>query len=137
MNRPMYSLKVKAILLTGLLMILYGTQLASQNVGIGIVSPAAKLHVKGTADVSQLLIDANATQSNSNPLLKLRNSSGADLLSIHSDHSTNSFVGLNVGRFNDATGGGTGNSFFGSFAGGTTTVGASNTVFGTQALSSN
>ncbi|CAN5686071.1 hypothetical protein BH10BAC3_BH10BAC3_37570 [soil metagenome] len=56
------------------------------NVGIGTNTPAAKLHIKGNANTSQLIIDANATQSNTQPLIRLRDASGADLLDIHSDN---------------------------------------------------
>ena len=53
----------------------------AQNIGVGIASPTGKLHIKGAADVPQLIIDANTTQSNTQPLVKLRNSAGTDLLS--------------------------------------------------------
>ena len=71
-----------------------------QNVGVGLLSPAGKLHIKGSADVSQLILDANSTQSNTMPLLKLRNSFGNDLLWINSDNAANTFIGLNAGRVN-------------------------------------
>ncbi|NOT51626.1 MAG: hypothetical protein HOP10_10145 [Chitinophagaceae bacterium] len=109
----------------------------SQNVGIGTTTPTAKLHIRGSSDISQLFIDANSTQSADQPLLKLRNSSGADLLWMHSDNAANTFVGLNTGRFNNATGGATGNSFFGSLAADSNTIGANNTVVGREALFSN
>src|ERR1700760_200295 len=70
----------------------------AQNVGVGTTVPVAKLHIKGNQDSSQLVIDANATQSNNHPLLRFRNSSGADLLTIHSDDSTNLYMGLGAGR---------------------------------------
>ena len=111
--------------------------IAAQNVGIGTISPASKLHVKGADDVSQLIIDANSTQSNTNPLIKLRNSSGADLMWIHSDHVTNSFVGLNAGRVNNAGGGGIFNAFIGSSAEYSNSTGYNNTSIGTSAGFSN
>ena len=120
-----------------LLLIFLSQTMFSQNVGIGTVLPAAKLHIKGSADTSQLFIDANATQLNSHPLLKLRSSSGADLLWINSDNAANSFVGLNTGRFNNAGAGATGNSFFGSNAADSTTTGGNNTAIGREALQSN
>ena len=104
------------------------------NIGINTASPTGKLHIKGSADAAQLIIDANATQSNSNPLIKLRNSSGADLMWIHSDHPLNTFVGLNAGRVNDATGGGTSNTFIGSSAGYTNSTGHDNTAIGVGTL---
>ncbi len=109
----------------------------SGNVGIGITSPTGKLHVKGTANTSQFIIDANATQSNSQPLIRLRNSAGTDLIHIHSDDASNSFIGLNSGSANNAGGGGKNNSFFGSNAGHSNTTGYSNTACGASALYSN
>ncbi|HLF64209.1 MAG TPA: hypothetical protein VI603_10665, partial [Saprospiraceae bacterium] len=87
------------------------------KVGINTTTPQAMLHVKGSADDSQLIIDANSTQSNINPLIKLRNSSSADLMWIHSDSPLNTFVGLNAGRVNNADGGGIYNTFIGADAG--------------------
>lgn len=110
---------------------------AAQHVGIGTNTPAAKLHVRGSADTSQFYIDANVAQSNTRPLVKLRNSSGSDLLWLHSDNAANSFLGLNTGRFNNAVAGATGNSFFGSMAADSNTTGANNTAIGREALQSN
>jgi len=107
------------------------------NVGIGTITPASKLHIKGSADVSQLIIDANSTQNNSNPLIKLRNSGGTDLMWIHSDDNQNVFVGLNAGRINNAAGGGGYNTFIGSGAGYTNTTGGDNTANGNEALYDN
>jgi hypothetical protein len=106
----------------------------SQNIGIGTLSPAGKLHIKGSADTSQLIVDANATQSSTHPLIRLRNSSGTDLLHIHSDDVSNAFIGLNAGKFNNAAGGGTFNTFIGSAAGNSNTTGSSNTANGSAAL---
>jgi len=39
------------------------TILGSGNVGIGTVSPAGKLHIKGSADVRQLIVEGNGTQT--------------------------------------------------------------------------
>lgn len=64
----------------------------AQNVGIGTATPAARLHIKGNADTSQLVIDAHNTQDNKRPLIR-RKSDGTDLLWIHSDDSTNIFIG--------------------------------------------
>jgi trimeric autotransporter adhesin len=110
----------------------------SQNVGIGITAPAAKLHIKGSEDTSQLVIDANSTQSNTRPLIKLRNSSGTELLRIHSDDTSNLFIGRNAGRVDNATiSGGTFNTFIGGSAGRSNTTGWYNTANGESALSSN
>src|SRR4026209_645171 len=95
----------------------------SQNIGINISAPLGKLHVKGDADVSQLIIDANSTQGNLNPLIKLRKSDGTDLMWIHSDHTDNTFIGLNSGRVNNSSGGAIYNTFMGSRAGFSNTTG--------------
>ncbi len=107
------------------------------NIGIGTTIPKGKLHIKGNADTSQLVIDANSAQSNIHPLIRLRNAAGTDLLHIHSDDASNTFIGLNAGRVNDAAHGGQANSFIGSGAGYSSTTGAANTATGNLALYSN
>ncbi|MES2775148.1 MAG: tail fiber domain-containing protein [Bacteroidota bacterium] len=104
--------------------------LHAQNVGIGISAPGAKLHIKGTADTTQFIIDAYAIQGISKPLIKLRNSSGTDLMWIHSDHVDNTFIGRNAGRVNNAAGGGTHNTFIGATGGNANTTGDNNTATG-------
>ncbi|HZV69688.1 MAG TPA: hypothetical protein VFG10_09095 [Saprospiraceae bacterium] len=109
-----------------------------QNVGVGTILPAGKLHVKGSANNSQLVIDANSTQANTFPLIKLRNSLGSDLLWIHADDTSNVFIGLHAGRANDLLNGqGTFNTFIGSNTGFSNTSGPFNTAFGSRALYSN
>src|SRR5438093_9211875 len=98
-------------------LVLPGTISISQNVGIGITAPQGKLHIKGNADTSQLVIDANGTQSNTHPLIRLRNAAGVDLIHINSDNTDNTFVGLNAGRVNNAAGGGLYNAFIGTRSG--------------------
>ena len=108
------------------------------NAGIGINTPAAKLHIKGTANTSQLIIDASATQSNIQPLIRLRDASGVDLLHIHSDNIFNTFIGLNAGRTNTVSPGvGVANTFIGSSAGYSNSTGFYNTAIGQAALYSN
>ncbi|MEO8109771.1 MAG: hypothetical protein ABI594_07070, partial [Ginsengibacter sp.] len=98
--------------------ICFSSIVLSQNVGVGTITPQAKLHIKGTANTSQLIIDANATQSNTQPLIRLRDASGVDLLHIHSDNIFNTFIGLNAGKTNTASPGlGVANTFIGSSAG--------------------
>ncbi len=104
------------------------------NIGVNTNVPTGKVHIKGNADAAQLVIDANTTQSNTQPLIRLRNSSGVDLMHIHSDNSTNTFVGLHTGKLNN---GGTYNSFLGSDAGASNTTGNDNTACGWGALFSN
>lgn len=110
----------------------------SQDVGIGITNPTAKLHIKGSENASQLIIDANTTQSNTLPLVRLRNASGTDLMHIHSDDQTNTFVGLFAGRVNTSVGLVFGkNSFFGAKAGYSNTSGFQNTAIGAHTLLNN
>ncbi|MDZ4748207.1 MAG: tail fiber domain-containing protein [Saprospiraceae bacterium] len=106
----------------------------SQNIGINTPSPAGKLHIKGSADVSQLIIDANSTQSNTSPLFKLRNSQGTDLLWMHSDTALNTFIGIYAGHVNNANGGGIFNTYTGSHAGFSSSTGNSNSGFGANSL---
>ena len=115
--------------------LLFSILLQAQNVGIGTTTPAAKLHIKGSADASQLIIDANATQTNTQPLIRLRDSAGAELMRIHSDNTLNTFIGLNSGRVNAASGFyGVNNTFIGSGTGYSNTSGYANTAIGTNAL---
>ncbi len=108
------------------------------KVGIGTNTPAAKLHIKGTANTSQLIIDASATQSNTQPLIRLRDASGAHLLHIHSDNIFNTFIGFNAGRTNAVSPGvGVANTFIGSSAGYSNNAGYYNTAIGQAALFSN
>ena len=78
------------------------SSMLAQNVGIGAITPEGRLHIKGITDATQLLIDANSTQSNANPMFRLRNNAGRDLLHLHSDDSTNIFLGINAGKLNQA-----------------------------------
>ena len=123
----------KLFLLSNLAIVLMASSFA-QNVGIGTITPASKLHIKGSVDATQLIIDANSSQSNTNPLIKLRKSDGTDLMWIHSDNITNSFVGLNAGRMNTVGTGGVDNNFIGSNAGFSNTTGFQNTANGAYAL---
>jgi len=110
------------------------------NVGINTTTPAGKLHIKGSTDASQLIIDANSTQSNINPLIQLRNSAGSELLRIHSNDTSNTFMGLKTGIFVDGGMFGTGgkkNTFFGSNVGYSNTIGGSNTAVGARAFYKN
>ncbi|CAN5820356.1 hypothetical protein BH11BAC3_BH11BAC3_29670 [soil metagenome] len=109
----------------------------SQNVGIGTNSPGSKLHIRGNADASQLTIDANSTQSNSHPLIRLRNSAGSDLLHIHADDTTNIFIGFNAAKNYSVTAAIKNNIFIGNYAGFYNTSGYYNTVVGSKALSTN
>ena len=111
--------------------------LIAQNVGINTTTPLGKLHIKGSADTSQLVIDANSTQTNLRPLIRLRKSDGTDLLWLHSDNNSNSFLGFGAGRVNNATGGAIYNTFIGGSAGISNSLGYNNTAIGTSSLYSN
>src|SRR5688572_20745748 len=123
---------ITALLIISLLPCLIG----QQNVGIGILSPAAKLHVKGSADTSQLIIDAHSMQANTHPLIRLRRSNGNDLMWIHTDSPTNAFIGLNAGRVNNSISG-LYNLFFGMDAGYSNTTGSYNIAISPYSLYSN
>lgn len=82
---------------------------------------------------SKLVIDASPNQTNSNPLIRLRNSQGADLLWIHSDNNTNTFVGSASGVANT----GLANTFLGSLAGNINQGAGNNTAVGFSALYDN
>lgn len=128
---------MKKILILLYLLIINIGFLFCQNVGIGTTTPTAKLHLKGSENITQLIIDANSTQSNTQPLIKLRASSGIELLHIHSDDTSNTFIGLKAGRVNNALLNALNNTFTGSYAGYSNTTGNSNTASGTNALRSN
>ena len=106
------------------------------NIGVNTAAPSAKLHVKGDADNTQLIVQANAIQSNANPLMKFQKSDGSDLLWINSDHVSNVFVGQSSGLHN-ISGSGQYNTLIGSTAGNANTSGAYNTVAGAAALNAN
>ncbi|MFZ2300168.1 MAG: hypothetical protein WAW00_03475, partial [Candidatus Moraniibacteriota bacterium] len=117
----------------------YAAVFENGSVGIGTATPTAKLNVKGTADATQVIVQANATQANTNPLLVLANSSGTPLTALHSDNATNSFIGINAGRSNAVGGGEAGqyNLFIGPNSGYSNAGGSSNTAIGTDALYTN
>jgi hypothetical protein len=114
-----------------------GNVYVKNNVGINVLTPAAQLHISGNANASQMIIDANSTQSNTNPFIKLRNSSGLDLMWIHSDDTLNAFIGKNAGRVNNAAGGGKSNTFMGGHSGYSNTTGSGNTAIGSRTLITN
>jgi trimeric autotransporter adhesin len=124
-----------------LLMLIVATtnQSLAQNVGIGINNPGGKLHIKGDANVPQLVIDANSTQTNINPLIFLRKSDGTPLMHIHTDAIQNLFIGYNTGNSNIfiQSVSGDANTFVGSFAGNLNTTGRFNTAVGSTAFLSN
>ena len=55
---------------------------SSGNIGIGTTSPSARVEIKGVNDIFQLIVRANATQSNTNPLIQLQKSDGTPFLGL-------------------------------------------------------
>lgn len=110
------------------------------NLGIGNNNPQAKLDITGSTDATQLIVRANSTQSNTNPLIKLLTSTGGEFMRIHTDDITNLFIGSLAGNSNTVTGvtnEGIYNTFIGRSAGTSNTVGWHNTAVGAQSLVSN
>jgi len=105
----------------------------------GIVG-ASLLTVTGNTNAVQLTVRANATQSNTNSLVRLVTSAGGELLSLHSDNAANVFLGAGAGRVNNISGVGSeglNNTFIGSDAGLSNTTGFNNSAQGRNALLSN
>jgi len=116
------------------------TILNNGNVGIGTIAPSARLEVAGSTDATQFIVRANATQSNSNPLIKLLSSGGTELLRLHSDNTNNLFLGKDAGRVNNVSGVGNEglyNAFIGNGAGFSSTTGYNSTFIGVSAGYSN
>ncbi|KKT70549.1 MAG: hypothetical protein UW67_C0004G0001, partial [candidate division WWE3 bacterium GW2011_GWE1_44_51] len=109
------------------------------NLGIGTSGPAAKLELAGSADTEQFVIKANATQSNTNPLIQLQSSTGTALLDISTDSVENVFIGRLAGSSNTVGAGSSGmyNTFIGSGAGDNNSAGYQNSVLGAYALFGN
>lgn len=82
---------------------------------------------------SKLVLDASSTQTNTNPLIRLRNSIGEDLMWIHSDKVGNSFIGYHAGIANT----GSSNTFVGSQAGNANQAANFNTAIGVWSLYDN
>ncbi len=107
------------------------------NVGINTASPLAKLHITGSANGTQLLIDAYGGQTSANPILKIRSGAGTDLIWMNSDDSTNLFLGLKAGKSNLIGSFANFNTFIGSYAGTANTTGYLNASSGSFALQAN
>jgi len=101
---------------------------ASSTFGIGTSTPQAALDVKGTADISQFIVRANSAQSNSNPIIRVLTNTGSELFRLHSDDSTNLFLGASAGAVNTASG--TRDIFIGGNVGSSNISGVRNTAIG-------
>ena len=107
------------------------------NIGINTTAPAGKLHINGSPDASELIIDAHGSQTNANPLVLLRKASGKELLRIHADDTLNVFIGYQSGKANTIVGAffdGRFNTALGSNTLASNTTGGSNTAVGFDAL---
>lgn len=100
------------------------------DIGINTSAPLGKLHIKGSENISQLIVDGGPTQSNNNPLIKLRRNNGLDLMWIHSNDPSTVFIGVEAG-LNNA---GTDNTGIGSGALRANTTGSLNTAIGLNSL---
>ena len=96
------------------------------------------LTVGGTADTEQLIVKANASQTNAHPLLRFQNSAGGTILDLHSDHVSNVFLGNSAGSANVVSGAdGISNIFIGDDAGSANISGSYNVAVGENALQAN
>lgn len=100
------------------------------DVGINTSAPVGKLHVKGSENITQLIVDGGPGQSNNNPLFKLRRTNGLDLMWIHSNDPSTVFIGVEAGLNNE----GTDNTGIGSGALRANTTGSLNTAIGLNSL---
>lgn len=128
---------MKKLFFSAIFLLIIFFKLFSQNVGIGTSTPSGKLHIKGSTNQSVLTIDASSTQSNDHPMIRLRNSAGAELLHMHSDDTTNIFIGYNAAKNYASSFTIKDNIFIGSYAGSNNSTGYYNTVVGSTALKSN
>lgn len=90
------------------------------------------LVIDGSTDAVQLTVQANGTQTN--PLILLESSAGAELIRIDSDEERNTFIGHEAGKVNAVSGAdGIENTFIGYEAGKACSSGADNTCIGSKA----
>lgn len=112
---------------------------APGGIGLSTTSAQGKLHIKGTSDQTQLLVQANGFQTNSNPLILAMTSSDQELFRLHSDHQPNLFIGRRAGMSNQVmpTVSGEFNTFIGSLSGEDNVVGNNNSAVGYESLGDN
>lgn len=107
--------------------------------GLSTTAPAGKLHVKGTADQSQLVVQAHTTQMNASPLIQIRAYDGSELIRLHSDYARNLYLGRHAGMNNQVipTTSGEANTFLGAQSGELNTGGSNNSAVGFITLNEN
>jgi hypothetical protein len=112
---------------------------SGSGVGIGTTNVQGKFQIKGTADQSQLIIEAYTVQSNNQPIIQTLDGGGAELFRIHTDDNRNLFFGLRAGSSNQVvpTMQGEFNTFLGSQSGEFNTSGSYNTGTGYETLKLN
>jgi hypothetical protein len=94
-----------------------------------------ELTIVGDTDTTHLIVKANSTQSNTNPIVVLQDSAGNPICSLHSDAEQNVFLGRYTGRVNAPSGGTNGlfNTFLSARAGYNNTSGYHNMYIGYEA----
>lgn len=109
------------------------------GIGLSTTGAQGKLHIKGTADQPQLLVQAHSFQSNGNPLILARDGSDEELFRLHADHNPNLFIGRRAGMNNQVmpTISGEFNTFIGSLSGEDNVVGNNNSAVGYETLGDN
>jgi len=91
---------------------------SSQNVGMGISSPTARLHVVGDADTEQLIVKANSTQNDA--IARIEDSSSDALFEFYDDATRLAEMHIEDVLFLH-TGGSVTNTFLGNVAGASNT----------------
>lgn len=106
----------------------------NSRLGIGTSNPQFLMHIAASSNVTPMVIQGSATQTNSYPLLVLQKSDGNHVLDLNSDHYRNVFLGVNSGRTNAPSGSNDGqnNTFLGYQTGYYNSSGYSHTFTGSQ-----
>lgn len=124
---------MKPVTLLLLIATLYAQKNLAQNVGIGINTPGARLHIKGIQDSAQLVIDHANTQSVNTPVLKIRRADGTELFWLNAYERSSLYMGYNTAANIDGFGS-TQNTVVGTEAASGTTFGFNGTAIGYRAL---
>lgn len=124
---------MKPITLLLLMATLYIQNTFAQNIGIGTTAPAARLHIKGTQDSAQLLIDQANSQSINTPAIKIRRADGLEVFWLNANERSSLYLGYNTAANIDGYGS-TQNTVVGTEAAYGTTFGFNGTAIGYRAL---